>query len=364
MRIYTLLLLAACTDPAVEMHLVLPQPDAQIDLSCVTAVRLDAFGNDQGDVNHPPDVKSDCVDLPRAPTSLSDLAGLMHGKFSVPMPASGLLGVDFTAFGGPCSDEDPYEAMAYGGAPYTSKSLSVPLEPNISCTATTTYTVHPLDLLNAGACTGYTTGYVEAADIRPWMLGSEMPPMYADYGKSNATLGADGTGQVTSFNAILGAGCIAAAYYDNATSNFGLTCVSTTTPTLCGGAPGTVEVGVLPDLYYSYFDKNLAEQYNAPTYGTVWDIPTKTAIAGATVTVDEGGNAQVVYAEPGAGGLTTHDGPTGASGLFMVYARGAVAITVSAPGHASEHYIVAGTPQDNPSVIAALPKIRIGKWPA
>jgi len=153
------------------------------------------------------------------------------------------------------------------------------------------------------------------------------------------------------------AGCIAAAYYDNGASNYGLTCVSTTTPTLCGGAPGTVEVGVLPDLYYSYFDKNLAEQYNAPTYGTVWDIPTKTAIAGATVTVDEGGNAQVVYAEPGAGGLTTHDGPTGASGFFMVYAKGAVAITVSAPGHASEHYIVAGTPQDNPNVIAALPKM-------
>lgn len=357
-RALLLVATAACTDPAVEMHLVVEQPNAQIDLSCVTAVRLDAFGNDQGDVNHPPEVKSTCVDLPRAPTGLVDLAGLMHGKFSVPMPTSGLLGVAFEAFGGPCSDlGDPYEAMAYGGAAYTSQDLAVPLEPNLSCTATATYTVHPLDLLHAGACAPLTTGYVEAADIRPYQLGAEMPGMWADYGKSNATLAADGTGQVSSYSAIIGPGCVATDYYDNANNNYGLTCVSTTTPTLCGGAPGTVEVGVLPDLYYGYFDKQLAQQFNAPTYGTTWDLPTKTALTGATITIDAPGQGQVVYAEPGAGGLTTHDAPTGASGLFLVYAKGAVAITVTAPGHVAEHYIVAGTPQDNPTVIAALPKM-------
>ena len=36
-----------------------------MDLSCVTAVRLDAFGNDLGDANHQAEVKSDCVDLSR-----------------------------------------------------------------------------------------------------------------------------------------------------------------------------------------------------------------------------------------------------------------------------------------------------------
>ena len=169
MKAWALLVVtAACADPAIEMHLVLPQGDPQIDLSCVTAVRLDAYGTDQGDVTHDADVESDCVDLPRAPTSFSDLAGLMHGRFSVPVPPSGLLGVAVQANGGTCSDLlSPYEAMAYAGAAYTGGDLAVPLMPNISCTAMTTYSVHPLDLVNAGACAPYTTGYGEASDIRP-----------------------------------------------------------------------------------------------------------------------------------------------------------------------------------------------------
>ena len=354
-RALLLLATAACTDPAIEMHLVLPQGAPAVDLSCVTAVRFHALGKDQGDANHAADVTNDCVDFSRPPSDLADLASLMQGKFTAAIPPSGLAGVALEAIGGPCSDDlSPYEAMAYGGAPYTSNNLAVPLEPNISCTATASYTVHPLDLLNAGACTAYTTGYVEGADIRPAMLGSISPVMIADYGKSIAML-TNGTGRVASYNAIAGAGCIAAAYYDNANMNYGFTCVSTTAPTLCGGGPGTVEVGVLPDVYYTYYDKTLAQQYDAPTFGTVWDIPTKTAITGATVTIDAGSEGQVVYAEPGSGGLTTHAAPTGASGFFMVYGKGAVAITVSAPGHASEHYIVAGNSDDNSSVIAALP---------
>ena len=355
-RALLLLATSACTAPAVEMHLVLPQQEPQVDLSCVTAVRLDALGLDQGDANHPPDIQSKCVDLPRAPTSFSDLAGLMHGKFVETLPASGLAGVGVQAFGGACSDaQSPHEAMAYGGAAYTSESIAVPLMPNISCTAKATYTIHPLDLLHAGACAPITAGFVEAADMRPSLLGPEFPRMLVDYGTSISTLGADGTAQVSSYNAIMGAGCIAADYYDDGAASFGLTCISTSAPLLCGGAAGTVEVGILPDVYYTYYDHTLADQYGAPTFGTTWDVATKTVLTGATVTIDAPGAGQVVYAEPGAGGLTTHDAPTGASGFFMVYGKGAVAITVSAPGHASEHYIVAGTPNDNATVIAALP---------
>lgn len=359
-RALLLLAASACTDPAVEMHLVLPQQEPQMDLSCISAVKLDAFGNDQGDASTGalPEIKSDCVDLAHAPTSFADLASMMHGRFVAPLPSSGLLGVEVHAFAGHCSDTgDPYEAMIYGGAPGASKDIAVPLVGNISCTATSNYTVHPLDLTNAGACGAQTTGYVYAADVRPSLMGGEFPRMYVDYGISAANLATDGTAQVASYNAIMGAGCIAAGYDDMGNARYGLTCVDVTKPTLCGGAPGTVEVGVVSDLYYGYFDHDLAAQYGAPTFGAAFDIASKQAIAGATVTIDQGGEGQVVYVEPGAGTLTTHAAPTGASGMFLVYAKGAVAITVAAPGQVTEHYIVAGTPQEPATLIAALPKM-------
>ena len=357
MRCYALLLLTACTDPAIEMHLVLPQQEPQMDLSCISAVKLDAFGNDQGDANHGPEIKSDCVDLPAAPTSFANLASMMHGRFTAPIPASGLLGVEVHAFAGHCSDnQDPYEAMIYGGAPGASKDIAVPLNANISCGTTATYTVHPIDLTAAGACTPMTTGYAYAADVRPSLMGGDFPLMYVDYGISAANIGADGTAQVSSYNAIMGAGCIAAGYADTANMRYGLNCVDVAKPTLCGGPPGTVEVGVVSDLYYGYFDHQLAQQFGAPTFGAAYDISTKTAITGATVTIDQG-QGQVTYVEPGAGALTAHPAPTGASGMFLVYAKGAVAITVAAPGQVSQHYIVAGTPQEPATVIAALPKM-------
>lgn len=359
MRLYALLFVAACTDPAVEMHLVLPQQEPQMDLSCVSAVRLDAFGNDQGDANTAatPQINTDCVDLAHAPTSFADLASMMHGQFVAPLPSSGLLGVEVHAFAGHCSDkQDPYEAMIYGGAPGSSKDIAVPLVANISCAATATYTIHPIDLTNAGACGAMTTGYVYAADVRPSMMGGDFARMYVDYGISAANMGADGTAPISSYSAIMGAGCIAAGYADDTNMRYGLNCVDTTKPTLCGGAPGTVEVGVVPNLYYGYFDHQLASQYGTPTFGAAYDISTKHAIAGATVTIDQG-EGQVAYVEPGAGALDTHAAPTGASGMFLVYAKGAVAITVAAPGQVSEHYIVAGTPQEPATVIAALPKM-------
>lgn len=357
MRPYALLLLSACADPAIEMHLVLPQQEPQMDLSCISAVKLDAFGNDQGDANHPAEIKTDCVDLPRAATSFADLASMMHGRFTAPLPSSGLLGVQVHAFAGHCSDMlDPYEAMIYGGAPGGATDLAVPLYANISCGTTATYTVHPIDLTAAGACTPTTTGYAYAADIRPSLMGGTFPRMYVDYGISAANMGADGTAQVASYNAIMGAGCIAAGYADTNAARYGLSCVDVAKPTLCGGAPGTVEVGVVPNLYYGYYDHQLGQQYGAPTFSVAYDISTKTAITGATVTIDQG-DGQVVYVEPGAGTLTPHAAPTGASGMFLVYGKGAVAITVAAPGQVSQHYIVAGTPQEPSTLIAALPKM-------
>ncbi|MBV8757495.1 MAG: hypothetical protein JO257_09480 [Deltaproteobacteria bacterium] len=356
-RALLLLATTACADPAIEMHLVLPQQEPQMDLSCITAVNLDAFGTDLGTANHGAEIKSDCVDLPHAPTSFADLASMMHGQFKAPLPSSGLLGVEVYAFAGHCSDNmDPYEAMIYGGASAASKDIAVPLYPNISCGAKAAYTVHPIDLTAAGACAPMATGFAYAADVRPSLIGGNFGRMYVDYGISAATLGADGTGQVSSYNAIMGAGCIAAGYNDSANMRYGLTCVDVAKPTLCGGAPGTVEVGVVSDLYYGYYDHELAKQYEAPTFGAAYDISTKHAITGATVTIDQG-EGQVVYVEPGPGALTPHAAPTGASGMFLVYAKGAVAITVAAPGQVSEHYIVAGTSQEPATVIAALPKM-------
>jgi hypothetical protein len=362
MRICALLVIAACTDPAVEMHLVEPTPDetANFDVSCITAVDMRAFGNDLGDADHAADITTGCLDLPHAATSFADIAAMMHGKFDAPLPKSGLLGIELRGIAGHCNDADEldHEAIFYGGAPYTSNNIAVPMKPNISCNATTTYTVHALDLATAGACTPITNGVTYAADIRPAMMGPNFEQMFLDYGTSAAMPDASGLAQVSSYSKIAGAGCIAAGHQDDSDVNYGVSCIDTTTPLLCGGAPGTVEVGVMNNLIVGSIDTNLVTQFGDPVFGSVWDASgpaPHTAIAGATVTVDQGMQGQVVYAEPTAGTLTAHTGPTGTSGMFVVYGNGAIRITVSAPGHKSQSYIVAGSGQTLTNVIVALP---------
>ena len=155
------------------------------------------------------------------------------------MPASGLLGVSFwrsAARAAPAQSvrgDGLRRRAVHGAGPRRAA------EPNISAPATHQYTVHPSISLERGACAPYTVGYVEAADIRPWMMGPDAAADVRRLRQVERDAGADGTAQVNSYNAILGAGCIAADYYDDGARNFGLTCVSTTTPTVVRGPPGT-----------------------------------------------------------------------------------------------------------------------------
>ena len=154
--------------------------------------------------------------------------------------------------------------MAYGGAPYTSQDLAVPLLPNISCTATATYSVCAVDLTNAGACAPMA-GIAYAADIRPSLMGTDFPTMFIDYGISARHAGRrrHRSGQLVQLHP--GRGLHRRGLSEQQRRAVRHHLRSTTTPTLCGGPPGTVEVGVVPDLYYGYFDHQLAQQFGAPT---------------------------------------------------------------------------------------------------
>jgi hypothetical protein len=285
---------------------------------------------------------------------------MMRGKFDMPLPTSGLLGVSLRGIAGHCGDQVPYhEAMFYGGAPATAGGdMAIPMEPNISCNATTTYTVRAVPLLDAGSCTPIGAGDEYAADIRPADLGAGVPLMMLDFGTSVANVAADGTTQISSYNQIAGAGCIAAGYEDPTSTNLGVTCIDTKAPTLCA-TPGQVEVGVIPAIWGNYLDTNLLQQFGDPVFAAAYDpgATPKGPLTGATVTIDSGLTGKVVYVEPASGSFQIHDAPTGASGMFLVYAKGAIGITVAAPGHASQHYIVAGTPTDPSTLIAALPRM-------
>src|SRR5690349_21378577 len=108
--------LGACAEPAIEMSLKLPTPPAGFDVSCVTSITTVALGNNQGDETTPPDVQGHCIDVVGM-GSFDDVRSEMSGKFTLPLPSSGLLGLTVTGSMGRCDDIDYYESVFYGGAP-------------------------------------------------------------------------------------------------------------------------------------------------------------------------------------------------------------------------------------------------------
>ncbi len=366
--------IGACADPVVEMSLQLPtatQLPASFDLSCVTAVDVTVAGNDKGTAEIPADSSTRCIDVKNRPASFSALRAEISGKVAVELPHSGLAAVTLRGRTGTCAEENrDYESIFYGGSAYVdgSESLSIPIVANISCDAKRSYTVSVVDMLALGTTkqcamavpTATSKPVVFSGNIRPVMMGSAFPLTRWDYGASWVVPDAAGKARIDSYaSAVTTRSCIAVGFSSD--GPFAGSCVNPGTPTLCAGA-NELELGVIDELVAANsFDPALVQQYGAPVFGAVWRASPaatviKAPVAGATVELEDPTQGKVVYVEPSASKLTATAGTsTGASGMFIVYLKGAAATVTVRYGVTQQRYTIASQATLPPTLLAVLP---------
>jgi hypothetical protein len=360
-----LLALGACADPAIELSLKLPTPPAGFDLSCVTSITTLALGNNQGDEKTPPDVEGGCIDV-AGMGSFAEVQRAMAGKFTMPLPSSGLLGLTVNGSMGRCDDVDFYESVFYGGAPARGDSVEIPIVANLSCNMQNKpVSVHPIDMLalaTAKTCPVTMDGRVFSASYRPLMLGDEMPAMTFEFGNSASSQWMTGTTKVAVFSQAASPKTCVAVGYESLTQNGGGRCVEDALPTLCAPA-GEIELPIIAmDFSYQSRDLTLVAQYGEPVIGAVWEIgaaAAKVPITGATVTLDDPSQGIVVYVERSVTNTKLQQrvgaASTAGEAFFMVYTKGApTTITVTSPLHTTQKYKIATSADYPATLIAAL----------
>jgi hypothetical protein len=367
--------LAACGEPAIEVHLQMPgepTPPDTFDYSCIQAVDVLAIpvgDNKPIDIGERVDLLGEsvpCIDLDRAPKSAADLAALLRGRLDIPIPAAGLAGIEFRARAGKCSDNPYHEAILYGGGVYDghSSSLTINVNHNISCSQATMVTVRPIDmfaLAKGSGCTAAaaTDGFVYVGDVRPSNLAPLEPAEIYEDGSSQAQISSAVTAvKLPSYAGSYRTSCIAARYADNNSDN--ATCMNAA-PAICGDATDQV-VPYAPGVYLSNTDQEIAQLANsseASVLGIVLDS-NRAPVANATISVPESSNAAVFYGDPGDPAVQTFAVATGAtattaSGMFVVAPNGLTTITVTAPGHTGSASINVGTGDYLSTAIVELP---------
>ena len=365
MRGAALLVLAACTDPAVDMTLAAPADSASFDLSCVTAVDLlpipvgDAQSLDIGYRENNDMIRTPCVDLATPPHSFADVEAQIRGKFDLPLPPGGLAAVEIRGRAGTCRDLPAYhEAVFYGAASYDSgaDTLRIPILHNISCDQATTYTVKPIDLVQlvkTKTCTpaASTTATIFTGDVRPSELGGLFSPLMFEAGPAFGML-ASGAASLGTYKSSYAGTCLAAAWED--TNGFNSTCINPGMATACAGTD--VE---LPMVMTSYVQGSLTDStYAGAVIGAVWsNTGTPGPVANATIALDANTDAKVVFGNVGTTAFTPQAAATStdASGMFVVYASSVVGITVSAPGHEPAHVFVGAGPEMPGAALVVLP---------
>ena len=354
-----------CSSPSLDMSLEVPQQmPANFDLSCVTSIYTVAVGEDDYD-SFEGDFDEDCIDVTNL-KDYSDVQRAMSGQFTLDIPDSGLAAIEVYGTRGACGDEQPHDAIFYGGVPVANNKIArIKLDSNLSCTARKPYTVRVVDMLQLAAtkqCGAVAAGSVNAGNVRDFPYVDGTYRSLFEYGDSASSQWTNGTTRIDGYTSALPASTCTAVSYDGGNPLVGpggTRCIDDTTPTLCG-QPGEVELGMLPfDFAGQSRDPALAAEYGDPLFGVVYEASTammKTSVAGATVTLDDPSQGKVVYVEKGATQFRAlPQTSTNADGFFMVYLKGRpTTITISSPVHRAQKYKVASPLFRPTTLIAAL----------
>ena len=369
---------AGCAEPAVEMQLAMPASvPADFDLSCIGAV--DVLGFSQAMLDEaPPDISDHvgfnneqpaCVNVSHA-TTFAELTDQLRGHVSVPLPVGGRTAIELRGRTGTCEQFPAGEGLIYGGGTYTSgaSNVAVALAANISCKATSTLRVQPIDMLALIADAAHACKpLADVADgdamlpavIRPTRLTTKTSGpdlMMLELGSDFQPLGTDGTATLASFTAAAPDACIAVARESQTLQ--GSACVNRGVPTLCAADASTVELPVASSTKVeAAYDGALIAQYGLPVLGFAWERTAtgKTPLAGATVTLTDPSRGTVVYLDIVNGNLQPAIATkTTAAGAFFVYTNGISAISVAAPSHKAQRLLVGAGGFPDATALAVL----------
>jgi hypothetical protein len=347
-------LCVACTDPVIELRLDLPANASQWDTSCVTSIEVRAVGHHYP--LDPNDFTSTVLELPGAAPTYTAVHDVIRDKVSLELPPSGLAGISLVGWSTPANwhaSDNWYptpELAFFAHQGYIGQDVvDLPVVPNISC-AKTPVKVRVVDLfalVASGSSTGCQTA-MRYTDNQGWSgVGTIVPKAFGTgvefYGAQSFATGTNSLAQFSGSTQVGPQSCLALIGSDDTGTSTG--CV-VPGPSVCAG-PGELEIAATTYGAVDAADQTLRHTLPGIIFGSVWnDQPTKTPIAGATVTVDSK-HAKVVYIDPTDASHFTVRGDqsgTGASGMFVVYTDAIVQATIKGNGKtrtlalgASEH---------------------------
>ena len=199
-----LTLLAGCTDPVVDMELVLPDSTAMFDTSCITAVEVHVTGENY--LQDDDDYEHSCIEL-QGGSSYTAIRDAIRGKFDVDVPDSGITGIEIYGWSGPtpCNEySEPYvtpDLLFYGRGGYIGQdTVVVPVTPTLSC-ARKQLNVRMFDMIAlAGGATCQVAG-MPVGDVGVG-VGTLVPRLYGKGSEFFGNLtGAASTNNLASFMA-------------------------------------------------------------------------------------------------------------------------------------------------------------------
>jgi hypothetical protein len=322
---------AACSDPAIDLSLRLP--DTDVDLSCVQSVRVYAWGETVTD-----ETPNQCIVLDAPVGGFAELREAVRGKLELRLPPSGLAGIDVSGMTfGDCFGDSVF----YGGAEYDGGDMVIPLVANFDCSVTADTVVKPVDYrsLASGSCLG-PAGRLDRGSIHPTMLDVPLPAMVYDLTEPSALVGVDGTALFP--DALINIddeSCMAVG--DEVTGSIG--CVYPGAPAVCATGTQLELTTIDVDFANASMEPDAAARYPQIVFASVWDATAaiKHPIQGAQITVSPADVdlGEIHYATLPTGAPSMIDLPTAtatdATGMFVAYMDRPVSVVVSAAGYSS-----------------------------
>lgn len=336
------LAVGAC-EPTLELTMVADPAMASstADLSCVRSVDVYAYG--APNVDGVPAFSNDCAGI--AAPGVRTIADLpLHAAVSLAIPdqlqSIYAAGIDGTA--GDCTGWPVFGAISlYHGGDH----VELQARPLLDCNdqVATPRTVRAIDFMQFLADQTCAPP-VNATALRGWMgvmaSFAEVPGL-AFAGTELPFTAAATTTVPRSYRAAVGDACIALEVYDDAGRDQ-IACLYPDQPNPCGGT----EV-VYPFASAAVLDDSVDTSRLDARGGAVVVVVVDAArapVANATVTVDVG-KADVVYTRRTGVTLTASGGATtDASGTFILYAGGPVAVDIAAGGR--QRHVVLGSVAD------------------
>ncbi|HUS33256.1 MAG TPA: hypothetical protein VMZ53_32360 [Kofleriaceae bacterium] len=337
MKIILLLLAtAACTEPVVEMQLVLPKSES-MSAQCITAVEV--YANGATFPANKDDFVESCIEVTPG-TTYASVKEAIAGKFTLGMPNTGLSTLEIFGWSGPggCTFDDnapPPNLMFFGKGEYIGQdTVDLPIVPNLDCAADPVKirVVDMMALVGGANCTAASNiggGYAALVTL----MNSTYKKGVDVYGGTDGGLLMSG---VASFNGHTKVGARSCLGVDGGSMTGGSTGCNVGGGTVCAAAGELEHAYISNDIYASALALDQATLAKFPTASlvSVWSNgATKTPVGGATLEVDPA-HAKVFYIDPPAAGqVGLHqrtDNATGASGLALVYADSLVSVTIKA----------------------------------